>query len=195
MRRADDDRQLDLIVGLDRTAGHQHIVARAHHRVRRLHEDHRLGRLGRTGLLGVVAVVEPDANDLANARQRRGELDRRVDSRSVSALTAERTSPWKSMASRARIHLRRDRGQVIPAAVASGRPGRFRIGVRLRASFMLSSAHVGRVKHCPSASGDEGGRRPPATCAGRLVADACAGRTFPTSPARGVSAATQLRQR
>src|SRR6266516_4204592 len=61
----DDDRELDLPVGLRRAARDQYLVVRADDGVRRLQEQDRFGRELRFGLRGVVPVIQPDAHDLA----------------------------------------------------------------------------------------------------------------------------------
>src|SRR5690606_22770318 len=65
-----DDGQLDLVVGLDAAARHEHLVVRADHGVARLHEHDGLGGHLGAGLGGVVAVVQADAHHLAGPGDR-----------------------------------------------------------------------------------------------------------------------------
>ena len=59
--------ELDLPVGPLAAARDQHLVVRADHGVGGLQEQDRLARQLGAGLGGVVGVVQPDADDLADA--------------------------------------------------------------------------------------------------------------------------------
>src|SRR6516162_11368729 len=61
---ADDDSELDLVIGLLRVLWDNDVVARAADRGCRLHKKDRLGGDCRTRLLSVQAVVETDRDDL-----------------------------------------------------------------------------------------------------------------------------------
>ncbi len=79
---ADDDAEFRLPVGTGGARRDQHGVVRADDGVRRLEEEDRLLGDRGAGLAGVVVVVEPDADDLADAGQRRaGAQPRRVQRR------------------------------------------------------------------------------------------------------------------
>ena len=68
---SDHDAEFDLPVGLRRAAWNADVVVRPDHRVGRLGEQDGLGGHPLPGLGRVVAVVQPDAQDLVRARDRR----------------------------------------------------------------------------------------------------------------------------
>src|SRR5690606_40967574 len=70
---ADDDAELYLPVGLGGAARDPHVVVRADQGVGRLGEQDRLAGDGLSGFGGVVAVVQPDAQDLVRAGDRRAD--------------------------------------------------------------------------------------------------------------------------
>src|SRR4029078_725344 len=74
-RFADDDSQLDFPVDAFGLARHDEIVGRPAQRAGRLQEQSRLFRQRQPVFSGVVAVVQPDADDLADAAQRRAEYN------------------------------------------------------------------------------------------------------------------------
>src|SRR5690606_17477462 len=70
---ADHHAELDLPVGLCRSARDLHVVVRAADRARRLEEQDRFGRHRHAALGRMVGIVQPDAHDLADRRDARTE--------------------------------------------------------------------------------------------------------------------------
>ena len=117
--RADDDAELDLVIGLLRALGDDHVVIGAADAAGRLHEEDRLRWDRHAGLLRVQPVVEPDRDDFRHRADARPEPRRAGNQRQAwrdRAGAGGRARRARGPRRRCRAPSRTDRG--------SGRCGR-----------------------------------------------------------------------
>ena len=119
--------EFDLVIGLLRTLGDDHVVVRAANRGDRLHEKDRLGRDRRTRLLRVQPIVEADRDDFGHRADARPEPRRARNERQARRI--DRSEPRERGRGEGRaIDIADNAGQVADLAVAIEEAGFFLTG-------------------------------------------------------------------